>query len=114
MGKRLSEKNPFLRDPERKKRLMRSAIAASQRQEGIEISEARAEEVYRIIFEEPLIEFFRLDRKEWIHPQDTRQVEFERALAGDARGVRFDASRRDLLAVEGAPLAYWLPSDIMR
>ena len=28
MGKRLSEKNPFLKDPEKKRRLMLSAIAA--------------------------------------------------------------------------------------
>jgi hypothetical protein len=114
MGKRLSEKNPFLRDPEKKKRLMLSTIAASQRQEGIDISEARAEEVYRIVFEEPPVVFFRLDRKEWIQPRDVREEQFLKALADDAQGVRFSVSRRDLLAVDGAPLSYWIPSEVLQ
>ena len=109
MGKRLSEKNPFLRDPDRKRRLMLSAIASSQRQEGIEISDARAEEVYRIVFEEPPVAFFRLTQS-----ADEREMLFAKALAGETSGVRFDVLRRDLLAVGGAPLSYWLPEEILR
>ncbi|MBI2199772.1 MAG: hypothetical protein HYU42_14410 [Candidatus Rokubacteria bacterium] len=108
MGKRLSEKNPFLRDPDKKRRLMLSAIAASQRQEGIEISDARAEEVYRIVFEEPRVAFLRLTQAD-----DAREKLLVKALAGEAQGVRFDISRRDLLAVEGAPLSYWLPAAVL-
>jgi hypothetical protein len=108
MGKRLSEKNPFLRDAEKKKRLMVSAISSSQRQEGIDISEARAEEVYKIVFEEPPVAFFRL-----IQAGPAREEVFVHALAGDASGVRFDLARREFLAVDGAPLSYWLPSEVM-
>jgi hypothetical protein len=108
VGKRLSEKNPFLRDPEKKKRLMLSTIAASQRQEGIEISEARVEEVYRIVFEEPPIAFFRLT-----HPSDGRKELFRQALSNGAAGIRFDVARRDLAAIETAPLAYWVPGEIL-
>lgn len=114
MGKRLSEKNPFLRDPDKKKRLMLSAIASSQRQEGIEISDARAEQVYRIVFEEPPVAFFRLDRKEWIQQRDIREEQFLKVLADGAQGVRFNVSRRDLLAVDGAPLSYWIPGELLQ
>jgi hypothetical protein len=109
MGKRLSDKNPFLRDPEKKKRLMVSAITSSQRQEGIDISDARAEEVYKIVFEEPPVAFFRLTQA-----GDDREQEFAKALVGGAPGVRFDVRRRDLLAVDGGPLLYWIPQDILR
>jgi hypothetical protein len=108
MSKRLSEKNPFLRDVEKKKRLMVSAITSSQRQEGIEISEARAEEVYKIVFEEPPVAFFRL-----VQAGDRREEQFVESLAGETSSVRFNVSRRDLLAVDGAPLSYWLPEEAL-
>jgi hypothetical protein len=109
MGKRLSEKNPFLRDTEKKKRLMVSAITSSQRQEGIEISDARAEEVYKIVFEEPPVAFFRLTQA-----GDGREELFVESLGGRRLGARFDVSRRDLLAVEGAPLSYWVPGEVLQ
>jgi hypothetical protein len=109
MGKRLSDKNPFLRDPEKKKRLMVSAITSSQRQEGIDISDARAEEVYKIVFEEPPVAFFRLTQA-----GGDQEGLFAMALADEAPGVRFGVSRRDLLAVDGAPLSYWLPAEILQ
>ncbi|MBK8482426.1 MAG: hypothetical protein IPL40_14885 [Proteobacteria bacterium] len=87
---------------------MVSAITSSQRQEGIEISEARAEEVYKIVFEEPPVAFFRLTQA-----GDEREKHFVESLADSATGVRFDVSRRDLLAVDGAPLSYWLPPDVL-
>jgi hypothetical protein len=108
MGKRLSDKNPFLRDPEKKKRLMLSAITSSQRQEGIDISDARAEEVYKIVFEEPPVAFFRLTQA-----GDDREQQFVKSLAHGEPGVRFNISRRDLLALEGAPLSYWIPSEVL-
>ena len=82
MGKRLGEKNPFLRDAE-KKRLMISAIASAQRQEGIEISEARAEESYRIAFEEPPVAFLRL-----VQAGEGREELFIKALRHAAKIVR--------------------------
>ena len=109
MGKRLSDKNPFLRDADKKKRLMVSAITSSQRQEGIEISEARAEEVYKIVFEESPVTFFRLSEA-----GDGREVLFVEALSDGPPGVRFDVARRDLLAVTGAPLSYWLPPEVLQ
>jgi hypothetical protein len=109
MGKRLSEKNPFLRDPEKKKRLMVSAITSSQRQEGIEISDARAQEVYKIVFQEPRIAFFRL-----VQGGDLREEQFVTSLTDGRAGLRFDVSRRDLLAADGAPLSYWLPPEVMQ
>jgi hypothetical protein len=108
MAKLLSERNPFLRDPEKKKRLLISAIGSSQRQEGIEITEARAEEVYKIVFEEPPIAFFRLTQA-----GDAREKLFVQSLYDAAAGVRFDVSRREILAVDQAPLAYWVPNDVM-
>jgi hypothetical protein len=109
MGKRLSEKNPFLRDAEKKKRLMVAAITSSQRQEGIEISQARAEEVYKIVFEEPPVAFFRL-----VQAGDRREELFAKALSDEAADVRFDVARRYLAAVDGAPLSYWLPTEVLQ
>jgi hypothetical protein len=108
MGKRLSEKNPFLRDPEKRKRLMVSAITSSQRQEGIEISDARAEEVYKIVFEEPAVAFFRL-----MPAGDGREEQFVASLEDGVAGVRFNIGRRDLLAIDGAPLSYWTPNEVL-
>jgi len=65
-------------------------------QEGIEISEARAEEVYKIVFEEPPVAFFRLTQA-----GAEREERFVKALANAAPGVRFDVARRGLLAVDG-------------
>jgi len=109
MGKRLSEKNPFLRDAEKKKRLLVSAISSSQRQEGIEISDTRAEEVYKVVFEEPPIVFFRLNQA-----GDNREDLLVRALADEEAGTRFEVGRKDLLAIEGGPLLYWIAPDILR
>src|SRR5262245_29263983 len=106
MGKRLSETNPFLRDAEKKKKLMVSAIASSQRQEGIEISEGRAEEAYKIIFDEPPIAFFRLDRREWIEPTDVREQVFVGALQEKNHATRFDVPRRDFTLLDESPIAY--------
>ena len=108
MGKRLSDKNPFLRDPEKKKRLMVSAITSSQRQEGIEISDARAEEVYKIVFEEPPVAFFRLTQAD-----DEREQQFARSLADATMSVRHDVPRRDLLSIDGSPLIYWVPAGVL-
>jgi hypothetical protein len=105
MGKRLSEKNPYLRDPERKK-MMILATPSSQRQEDIEISERRAD---KIVFEEPPIAFFRLNQA-----GDGREALLAQALAGEDTGVRFEVRRRDLLAIEGAPLLYWIPPELLR
>jgi hypothetical protein len=109
MAKLLSESNPFLSDPEKKKRLLISAIGSSQRQEGIEITEARAEEVYKIVFEEPPIAFFRLSQA-----GDERELWFVRTLAGETTDLRSDVARRDLLSVDGAPLSYWLPNELLQ
>jgi len=109
MGKRLSDTNPFLRDAGKKKRLIVSAISSSQRQEGIEISEQRAEEVYKIVFEEPPIAFFRL-----VQAGEGREELFVKALADGALGVRFSVARRDLVAVSGTPLSYWLPAEVLQ
>lgn len=108
MGKRLSEKNPFLRDPVKKRKMMVAAIQSSQRQEGIETSDARAQEVYKIVFEEPRLAFFRLSQAD-----EKREETFVASLNGGV-GVRFDSVRRDLLAVDGAPLAYWLPDEVLQ
>jgi hypothetical protein len=109
MAKLLSEKNRFLRDPEKRKRLMVSAIASSQRQEGIEISEARAKEVYEIVFEEPPIAFFRLTEA-----GEERERSFVSSLSDGPRGIRMDVSRRALLSIDGAPISYWLPGEVLQ
>ena len=48
---KLRDTNSFLKDPVKRRRIMIRAIASTQRQEGREISDARAEEVYTEIFE---------------------------------------------------------------
>jgi hypothetical protein len=106
MGKRLSEKNPFLRDPEKKKRLMVSAITSAQRQEGIEISDARAEEVYRIVFEEPPVAFIRLIGS--TNPQD----ELQRVLLNADRR-RYEVPRKLFQRIAGVPLCYWAPTELL-
>jgi len=109
LSKRLVDKNPYLRDPEKKKKVMSRAIATAQRQEGIEISDERAEEVYKVVFEEPPISFFRLTSS--IAGKHERFLE---ALDANEDVSNFRVSRRDLLGLDGAPLAYWVPTEILQ
>src|SRR5256885_7910561 len=107
MDKSLANRDRHPHEADKNRRLMLSEIAASQRQEDIEISDARAEEVYRPVFEEPPVAFFRMTAA-----GDRREELFAISLTEEKPAVRFDVSRRDLLAVDGAPLSYWLPKEV--
>ena len=109
MAKRLDESNPYLRDPEKRKRVMIRAIASAQRQAGIETTDEQAEEAYGLVFEEPPIAFFRLHQED-----DAREASFVRALTREEPEIRFDVPRRDFLSIGGATLSYWTADEALR
>jgi hypothetical protein len=55
------------------------------------------------------IAFFRLTQA-----GNEREERFVAALGTSSNETRFDVARQDLLAIDGAPMAYWLPPEVLR
>src|SRR5215472_8543176 len=97
----------ILADSDLRRKLMVSTIQATQAREGIQTTAEQADRAYRVVTEGEKAAFFDLERfKGGKGARDRRHEMFVRALAGDARSVRFDVARRDFQKISGSPLAY--------
>ncbi|MHB0980217.1 MAG: BREX-1 system adenine-specific DNA-methyltransferase PglX [Thermoleophilia bacterium] len=97
----------ILADPDLRRELMVPTIQATQAREGVETSREQAERAYYVVTEGERATFFGLERFRGGKGVPDRRAEmFERALRGEAAGVRFDVARRDFGTIEGSPLAY--------
>ena len=97
----------ILADPELRRKLMASAIQATQAREGIHTTLAQANRAYYVVTEGEKTSFFDLERfKPGKAQGDLRHEMFVRTLGGARNQVRFDIARRDFAAIEGAPLNY--------
>ena len=97
----------ILADSGLRRKLMVSAIQATQAREGIQTTIAQAKRAYYIVTEGEKTSFFDLERfKGGNGERDRRHEMFVRTLSGTATHIRSDIARRDFNAIEGSPLAY--------
>jgi hypothetical protein len=97
----------ILSDPNLRRKLMVSAIRATQAREGIETTVEQANRAYYVVTEGEKTAFFDLDKfKPGKGQSDLRQEMFVKTLIGVPSQVRFDVARRDFRSIEGSPLAY--------
>lgn len=97
----------ILADPDLRRELMVPTIQATQAREGVDTTREQAERAYYVVTEGEQAVFFGLERfRGGKGEPDRRREMFERALRGEAEGVRFDVARRDFETIEGSPLAF--------
>lgn len=97
----------ILADADLRRKLMVSTIQATQAREGIETSPEQADRAYYVVTESDKAVFFDLKRfRGNRESEDSRELEFVRALSKDANTIRFDVARRDFAVIDGSPLAY--------
>jgi len=97
----------LLADPELRRKLIVQSTIATQAREGIDVSEADAEDSYYVVTQAERAAFIDLDkftkREDGI---DERHEVFIKSLSNHQTGVRTDATLRDFALVEGAALTY--------
>jgi hypothetical protein len=97
----------ILADPELRRKLMASAIQATQAREGIHTTLAQANRAYYVVTEGEKTAFFDLEKfKPGKAQRDLRHEMFVRSLLSAPNQIRFDIARRDFAAIAGAPLNY--------
>ena len=97
----------ILSDSSLRRRLMVSAIQATQAREGIQTTVSQASRAYYVVTEGEKTSFFDLDKfKPGKAQGDLRHEMFVRTLLNGPNQVRFDIARRDFAAIDGAPLNY--------
>jgi hypothetical protein len=97
----------ILADSDLRRKLMVSAIQATQAREGIQTTVAQASRAYYVVTEGEKTSFFDLDKfKPGKTQGDLRHEMFVRTLRNGPNQVRFDIARRDFAAIDGAPLNY--------
>jgi hypothetical protein len=97
----------ILADSDLRRKLMVSAIQATQAREGIQTTVAQASRAYYVVTEGEKTSFFDLDKfKPGKGQGDLRHEMFVRTLLSAPNQVRFDIARRDFAAIDGAPLNY--------
>jgi hypothetical protein len=97
----------ILADSDLRRKLMVSAIQATQAREGIQTTVAQASRAYYVVTEGEKTSFFDLERfKPGKGIGDRRHEVFVRTFLGHYDRVRFDVARRDFAAIEGAPLDF--------
>ena len=97
----------LLADPELRRKLIVQSTIATQAREGIDVSEAQAEDSYYVVTQAERAGFFglvpfRSDAGE----NDRRHIEFVRTLSNFHHPSRLDVSLKDFAAIDGSPLAY--------
>jgi hypothetical protein len=97
----------ILADSDLRRKLMVSAIRATQAREGIQTTDAQAKRAYYVVTEGEKTAFFDLEKFKSGKGEDERRHEmFVQTLLGTATRIRSDIARRDFSAIEGSPLAY--------
>jgi hypothetical protein len=97
----------ILADADLRRKMMVSTIQATQAREGIETTPEQADRAYYVITEAEKAAFFSLSQCGASKGKnDTRELEFSKALRNENEQVRFDIARRDFSAIETSPLAY--------
>lgn len=97
----------LLGDPELRRKLIVQGTIATQAREGIDVSEAQAEDSYYVVTQAERAAFlglvpFRSEAGE----NDGRHVEFVKSLYSYAATARTDVTLRDFESIDSAPLAY--------
>jgi hypothetical protein len=109
MGSKRVDVNAILADADLRRKLMVSTIQATQAREGIDTTPEQADRAYYVVTEAERATFFSL-RQFARGATDEREEAFVRTASGidavQSIGARYDVSRRDFMAVDGAPLVY--------
>ena len=97
----------LLADPELRRKLIVQGTIATQAREGIDVTEAEAEDSYYVVTQAERVTFFglvpfRTDSGE----NDGRHSEFIKAISSLNTESRIDITRTDFSIIEGSPLAY--------
>jgi len=97
----------LLADPELRRRMIVRSTVATQAREGIDITEAQAENSYYVVTEGERAAFFGLvPFRTEAGENDGRHVEFVENLTSFRPQVRADVALRDFSSIDSSPLAY--------
>ncbi len=97
----------LLADPELRRKLIVQGTIATQAREGIDVTEAEAEDSYYVVTQAERAAFFGLvPFRSEAGENDKRHVEFAKALGGRTHEARTDLALRDFLSIDDSPLAF--------
>ncbi len=97
----------LLADPDLRRRMIVRSTVATQAREGIDITEAEAENSYYVVTEGERSAFFGLvPFRSEAGENDGRHVEFVRSLFEPISASRTDITLKDFSAIDGMPLSY--------
>ncbi len=97
----------LLADPELRRKLIVQSTIATQAREGIDITEAEAEDSYYVVTQAERAAFFGLvPFRSEAGENDKRHIEFAKALGNRMHEARADIALRDFLSIDDSPLAF--------